>query len=695
MDVDSGLSLMAACYGAGALSSLLARWSGRLALGVGHLAALAGAVVGLGVSLGVLLGDPGRTLTQPLPVLFPFARLSLSVDGLSAYFLLVISLVAVAAAIYGPAYLRAHSPDAGPARQAAQVLALNVFLGCMAFVCCAGDALTFLLCWEGMTLASYVLVVSDDRDGENARAGLLYMVMAHGGTALLLVAFLALTERAGAFDFAALRAAAGDLDGTTRTTLFFLALGGFATKAGVVPLHVWLPRAHPAAPSHVSALMSGVMLKVAIYGILRFAFDLLAPVAGPLPSSWGWTVLVVGTTSAVLGVLYALQQHDLKRLLAFHSVENIGIILIGVGLAMILWRREDAGGALATVALTAALLHTVNHAAFKGLLFLGAGSVLCRTHVRNMEELGGLARRMPWTAGLFLLGAVAISALPPLNGFVSEWLTFQALLGGASRFHGPAGLVIVFSAAMLALTGGLAAACFAKAFGVTFLGRPRTPHAEHATEAPPSMIAGMVWLAALCVALGVAPGYAMRLLDAPTAGLLHGPGASAVVTARGPLVLSTALTPSGHGRHGHFDDDGGRAPHRAHRDGVGPAPRIAACPAAHRADVDVRDEPHGTVRLHGDRVCQAAPARLRGALPPPPRGDPRDRRDAVRRPTHPLRRRGRGPRGDADLPPRRSAASRRSRRTIRARSTGRIHGYIGFVLGALFVALLLFGVGQR
>src|ERR1035437_7942416 len=385
----------------------------RLALGVGHLAALAGAVVGLGVSLGVLLGDPGRTLTQPLPVIFPFARLSLSVDGLSAYFLLVISLVAVAASIYGPAYLRAHSPDAGPARQAAQVVALNVFLGCMAFVCCAGDALRFLLCWEGMTLASYVLVVSDDRDGENARAGLLYMVMTHGGTALLLVAFLALTERAGAFDFAALRAAAGDLDSATRTTLFFLARGGFATKAGVVPLHVWLPRAHPAAPSHVSALMSGVMLKVAIYGILRFTFDLLAPAAAPLPPSWGWTVLVVGTASAVLGVLYALQQHDLKRLLAYHSVENVGIILIGVGLAMILWRRESAGGALATVALTAALLHTVNHAAFKGMLFLAAGSVLCRTHVRNMEELGGLARRMPWTAGLFLLGAIAISGLPP------------------------------------------------------------------------------------------------------------------------------------------------------------------------------------------------------------------------------------------------------------------------------------------
>src|SRR5260370_6563000 len=244
---------MAACYGAGALSSLLARWSGRLALGVGHLAALAGGLVGVGVSFGVLLGDPGRTLTQPLPDLFPFARLSLSMDGLSAYFLLVISLVAAAAAIYGPAYLQAHSPNMRPARQAAQVLALNAFLGCMAFVCCAGDALTFLLSWEGMTLASYVLVVSDDRDGENARAGLLYMVMTHGGTALLLVAFLALTERAGAFDFAALRAAAGCPDGTARTTPFFFAPRGFAPTARVVPLPLWLPLSHPAAPPHIHA----------------------------------------------------------------------------------------------------------------------------------------------------------------------------------------------------------------------------------------------------------------------------------------------------------------------------------------------------------------------------------------------------------------------------------------------------------
>ncbi|MBI3401537.1 MAG: hydrogenase 4 subunit B [Acidobacteria bacterium] len=672
------------------MSLLLARWSGRLALVVSHLAAAAGAAAGLALSLGLLLGEPGRTLIRPLPNFFPFAKLSLLIDGLSAYFLLVVSVVAVAAAIYGPAYLRAHSPDAGSTRQAAQGFALNVFLGCMAFLCCAGDALTFLFCWEGMTLASYVLVVSDDRDGENARAGLLYMVMAHGGTALLLVAFLALTERAGAFDFAALRAAAAGLDGPTRTTLFFLALGGFATKAGVVPLHVWLPRAHPAAPSHVSALMSGVMLKVAIYGLLRFTFDLLAPVAGPLPFSWGWTVLFVGTTSAVLGVLYALQQHDLKRLLAFHSVENIGIILIGVGLAMILW-RQSTGGALATVALTAALLHTVNHAAFKGLLFLGAGSVLSRTHLRNIEELGGLARRMPWTAGLFLLGAVAISALPPLNGFVSEWLTFQALLGGATRFHGPAGLVIVFSAAMLALTGGLAAACFAKAFGVTFLGRPRTSQAEHATEAPPSMIAGMLWLGALCVALGVAPGYAMRLLDAPTAALLHGPGASAVVTARGPLVLSTALTPSG---------TNGTAISMT----MVAALLIALSAIALLLRRGVRRAPQRvaptwtcgmtpTARFDYTATAFAKPLRLVFAALYHPRREVT--RETAGTPyvvgrihyageivdlaeTHIYHR------VEREI----SALSQ----LIRARSTGRIYGYIGFVLAALFVALLLLGV---
>jgi hydrogenase-4 component B len=511
----------------------------RVVVWLGHLFILTGALAGAVVALGVLAGSSAAPLQVALPRLFPFAAMSLSVDGLSAFFLLVIALVAAAAAVYGPAYLGAHAKA-----PVVQTLCLGLFVGCMALVCCAGDALTFLLAWEGMTLASYVLVVSDTGNEEHARAGLLYLVMAHAGTAALLVVFLTLTERAQAFDFTALRLAAHGLDGSTRTVLFLLALAGFGAKAGVVPLHVWLPKAHPAAPSHASALMSGVMLKVALYGIFRFGFDLLAPTDGPLPASWGWTVLLLGTVSAVMGVLLALQQHDLKRLLAFHSVENVGIILIGAGLAMLLGGGRGAQP-LATLALAAALLHTLNHAAFKGLLFLGAGSVISRTGVRNMEELGGLARRMPWTAWSFLLGAVAISALPPLNGFVSEWMTFQALLLGGARLGGASGLLAGVAASMLALTGGLAAACFAKAFGVTFLGRPRSTRAEQATESPASMIVGMLLLAGACVALGLVPGYAMRLLDRPTTELLGGLGASAVVTARGPLVLSAGGAPAG------------------------------------------------------------------------------------------------------------------------------------------------------
>ncbi len=689
------LTVVAVCYAAGALSSMVAWRSGRLALGVAHGWAFLGGTLGVIVALGVLLAGPDCYLTLPLATLFPFARQSLSVDGLSAYFLLVISVVAMAATIYGPAYLRTHAPDASPARQATQALALNVFLACMVLVCSAGDAMTFLLGWEGMTLASYALVVSEDVDGENARAGLLYMVMTHGGTALLLVAFLTLTERAGAFDFVAMRGASGALDPSTRATLFFLAFGGFATKAGVIPLHVWLPRAHPAAPSHVSALMSGVMLKVAIYGMLRFAFDLLAPSQSPLPMSWGWVVLTVGATSAVLGVLYALQQHDLKRLLAFHSVENIGIILIGVGVAMMFWRRESAGGTVATLALTAALLHTVNHAAFKGLLFLGAGAVISRTHVRNMEALGGLARRMPWTAGLFLLGAVAISALPPLNGFVSEWLTFQALLGGASRLSGPAALGIVFAAAMLALTGGLAAACFVKAFGVTFLGRPRTPEAARATEVPVPMLAGMTLLAAICVAFGVAPGYAIRLLDAPTAGLLHGPGASAVVTAHGPLVLSTGLTPLG-------------TPATAMSMtfmatligllvmglvGVGWVLRLRAPAVTRRLAPTWTCGMEPTARFDYTATGFAKPLRLIFAPLYRPRREVT--REMAGTPYVLRRLHYEGEVVDfAETHVYHGIQHGVSNvaRIIRARSTGRIYGYIGFVLGALFVALLAFGV---
>jgi hydrogenase-4 component B len=655
----------------------------RVVVWLGHLFILGGALVGAAMALGVLVGKSAPPPHLALPRFFPFAEMSLSMDGLSAFFLLVVALVTAAAALYGPSYLGAHARA-----PVVQTLALAAFVGCMALVCCAGDLLTFLLAWEGMTLASYLLVVSDTRKDENARAGLLYLVMAHAGTAALLVVFLALAERAQAFDFAAVRAAARGLDGSTRTVLFMVALAGFGAKAGVVPLHVWLPKAHPAAPSHASALMSGAMLKVALYGVFRFGFDLLAPAGGRLPVSWGWTVLALGTASAVIGVLLALQQHDLKRLLAFHSVENVGIILIGAGAAMLLGGGRGAQP-LATLALAAALLHTLNHAAFKGLLFLGAGSVIARSGVRNMEDLGGLARRMPWTAWLFLLGAIAISGLPPLNGFVSEWMTFQALLLGGARLGGGPGLLAGVAASMLALTGGLAAACFAKAFGVTFLGRPRSTHAERATEAPAPMIAGMALLGAACLALGLAPGLAMPLLDRPTADLLGGPGAAAVVTARGPLVLSAGGAPGGL---------------EATSISVTAVAALFAVLAA--VAWAVRSWPRlaprrlaptwtcgmtPTSRFDYTATAFAKPLRLIFAAVYRPRR-------AVAREVGPspyvVRRIGYS--GEVvDLAETMVYARVKrwiteSARTIRVYSTGRIHGYIAFVLATLVVALLLF-----
>src|SRR6185295_2715526 len=269
-----------------------------------------------------------------------------------------------------------------------------------------------------------------------------------------------------------------------RTAAFLLFLVGFGVKAGIVPLHIWLPAAHPVAPSNVSALMSGVLITTGIYGLTRVCFDFLSTP----PLWWGVIVLAAGTISAVLGVLYALMEHDLKRLLAYHSIENIGIILMGLGAALIFLHTGHPR--LATLGLIAGLYHTINHASFKGLLFLGAGAVLHATHTRNMEEMGGLIKRMPQTAFFFLIGAVAISALPPLNGFVSEWLTYQALLQGFGTTEHLLRLMFPIGGAMLALTGALAAACFVKAFGISFLAQPRSDQAAQAHEAPVSMLLG-------------------------------------------------------------------------------------------------------------------------------------------------------------------------------------------------------------
>jgi hydrogenase-4 component B len=317
-------------------------------------------------------------------------------------------------------------------------------------------------------------------------------------------------------DFAQWGALALGLDPASRNVIFVLLALGFGSKAGIIPLHIWLPRAHPAAPSHVSALMSGVMIKLGVYGLVRVAFDWLQ--VGPL--WWGGAVLVVGAVSAVLGVLYALVEHDLKRLLAYHSVENIGIIMLGLGAGMLFQSSQLPG--LAALALVAGLYHTLNHAAFKSLLFMGAGAVVQATHTRNMEEMGGLIKRMPQTAALFLVGSVAIAALPPFNGFISEWLTFQSLLLSFQISAHMVNLIFALGVAALALTSGLAAACFVKAFGIAFLALPRSESAAQAHEAEWSMRVAMALLAFACIVLGVAPLLTLALLESTVFDLMGG-----------------------------------------------------------------------------------------------------------------------------------------------------------------------------
>jgi hydrogenase-4 component B len=359
-----------------------------------------------------------------------------------------------------------------------------------------------------MSLFSYFLVVTEHEKSDVRYAGLFYLIMTHVGTAFIMLTFLIFFQAAGSFSFEAFRHPEQALPEGMRTLAFLLALIGFGAKAGIVPLHVWLPYAHPAAPSHVSALMSGVMIKTAIYALLRVYFDFFG---GQFPWWWGFTVLALGAFSALLGVMYALMEHDLKSLLAYHSVENIGIILLGIGGGMIF--QTYGLVEFAALGLIAGLYHTLNHAVFKALLFLGAGSLLYATHTRNMEEYGGLLRRMPWTGACFLIGAVSIAALPPTNGFVSEWLVFQSLF---LSFHLPSlflKLILPLAAAMLALTGVLALACFAKAFGISFLALPRSTHARHAAEVPPTMRAGMALLALACIVLGLAPMVIVPLLD--------------------------------------------------------------------------------------------------------------------------------------------------------------------------------------
>ena len=506
----SFLILLAGAIAAAALRCTRTQW-------IGPWSAIAGAAIAAFAGLHSLIA--GTTVDIAAPWQVPMGSLHVGLDPLSALFVSLIAVVGVLAAAYGRGYL---ADDPGNGKVAMSWCWYNLLIAAMLLVVVARDGFLFLLAWEAMSLSSFFLVMFDHEKDEVMRAGWTYLVAAHLGTAFLLIMFL-LLGAGGGLDFAALSAS-----GLLASIVFAMALIGFGTKAGFVPLHVWLPEAHPAAPSHVSALMSGVMIKTGIYGLLRVMTFLKAPDAW-----WGWALIVIGAVSGVVGVLFALAQHDLKRLLAYHSVENIGIIALGLGIGIL----GDVSGnpVVAAMGFCGALLHVVNHGIFKSLLFLGAGSVLHATGTRAIDRLGGLIKPMPVTGAAFLVGAVAICALPPLNGFVSEFLVYSAAFSSVAA--GPqvwGGIIVIGS---LALIGGLAAACFTKAFGAVFLGEPRTRDAVGIHEAPLSMCWPMVTLAALCVFIGLTAAEMVRLVM-PAVAQLTPAAINAVLLKRLPDLMT-------------------------------------------------------------------------------------------------------------------------------------------------------------
>lgn len=469
----------------------------------------------------------GERLALVLPWSVPGGALAIGLDPLSAFFLLPVAALSAVTACYGVEYLD-HVPR--PARLAWP--AFDALVLGMLLVLVARNAVLFVIAWEGMSLAAWALVASDPSSGEGRRAGWIYLVAAHVGSAALLLLFAILAHASG--DAATFDAIGRGAAALPTGWLLLLGLMGFGVKAGVIPFHVWLPEAHAAAPSHVSALMSGAMVKLGLYGMLR-----LAVLLGPLPAAAGPSLAGLGLAGAWLGIALALQQRDLKRALAYSSVENLGLIALGLGLAA--WGSARGNAALAVLGLMAALLHIWSHAAMKGLLFLAAGAVVHAAGTRDLERLGGVMRRMPFTGACFVAGAVAISGLPPLNGFNSEWLLYQGLFGIALDASGFARVAAFLGAALLALVGGLAAACTVRLVGIAFLGEPRDRGADAAHEGGLWMRAPLALLTLACIALAVLPSVVVKLLG-PVARQVLGPAAA---TADALARTADAVAPLG------------------------------------------------------------------------------------------------------------------------------------------------------
>ncbi|MGA8142844.1 MAG: proton-conducting transporter membrane subunit [Candidatus Acidiferrales bacterium] len=461
----------------------------------------------LGASTAGCLVAVSSFLQEPAPRLVlhwvtPF-YFSLAVDRLSAFFLFLVCAVAVPVTIFAVPYFDLHYSEQ---RRRWSWAFFSLFLFSMIVVVTASSGFAFLAGWELMTLVSAALILIEGDSSERRHNVFIYLLMMHVGAAAVAACFFLFLPSSHSLDFEAIRAAGASIPTGIRAMVFLSAFVGFGAKAGLIPLHLWLPRAHPIAPSPASALMSGIMLKTAVYGFVRFAFDFLG--GGPW---WaGYVVLLVAAVTGLLGILYAIVEHDLKRLLAYSSIENIGIIFLGLGTSLIFLTHGAPLGA--ALALIGALLHAFNHALFKSLLFLGAGAISSSTHSVDLNELGGLQHRMPFTGVAVLVGCCSIAGLPLFNGFISEWLIFRSFLDGSSLAGTKAQIILPLMVGILAMIGGLAAACFVKTFGVAFLGRPRSAGAEHAEEAPFGMRVGMWLLGAGCVFIGILPGLVLRPL---------------------------------------------------------------------------------------------------------------------------------------------------------------------------------------
>ena len=499
MNITDGpilFQVVALLFCSGLLSSLafrLGKKAGVLSFGP----PMAGSILLITLSVLQSLSGSRVHVSDPFGAAIPAVEFDFYIDGMSAFFMLILGVVTLAVSTYSLGYA---SEYLGKRSMRSMGFLFNLFVLSMLLVIASNSIFTFVIFWELMSLSSFFLVIYDHEDEMNIRSGMTYLIMTHFGTAFILASFLAFYIQTGSFTFDSFRNATASIPAYVKDVAFILAFVGFGTKAGLVPFHRWLPQAHPSAPSNVSAMMSAVMIKVAIYGLVRTVFDFSGPTS-PDNAWWGMVLTIAGAVSCVIGVLYAAIEKDIKKALAYSSIENVGMIILGIGLAVIF--QSFGLASLAGFALLASMYHSLNHAVFKSLLFMGAGSVVLRTHAKNMDQLGGLIKKMPVTAFLFLVGAVAISGLPPLNGFVSEWLTFQALLSSHQLSNLALQISISIVTLVFALAVGLTLATFVKIFGITFLARPRTSAAANAKEVPRTMIAGMGIVAGFCIILGI------------------------------------------------------------------------------------------------------------------------------------------------------------------------------------------------